>query len=114
MEPDLEAALGAHRPALLRHCYRMLGSFAEAEELTQDTLERAWKQRASYRRTAPLQRWLYTIATNACLNALAQRQRRALPHLERGPAGEDEPFGTVESERWLTPAPDDFASRRWT
>ena len=106
MEPDFEAEFAAHRAALLRHCYRMLGSFAEAEELTQDTLERGWKGRATYTGAAPLQHWLHAIATNACLNALSQRQRRALPQLEQGPAAEDVELVRTEPERWLTPAAD--------
>jgi RNA polymerase sigma-70 factor (ECF subfamily) len=103
---DFEAALALHRPALLRHCYRMLGSFAEAEDLAQDTLQRAWKARAEYRGDASIQRWLYAIATNACLNALAQRKRRGLPQLETAPAGDDYVLGELEAERWITPAAD--------
>ena len=93
---DFQAALAEHRPALLRHCYRMLGSFAEAEDLVQDSLERAWKARASYRGDAPLQRWLFTIATNACLNLLAQRRRRLLPQLESEPADSDSVLSELE------------------
>jgi RNA polymerase sigma-70 factor (ECF subfamily) len=104
--PDFEVALGTHRPALLRHCYRMLGSFADAEDIVQETLERAWKARASYQGTAPLERWLFAIATNGCLNALATLRRRALPQLEQAPAGEGYEFGESELSRWITPAAD--------
>ncbi len=107
MAPDLQTALTAHRPALLRHCYRMLGSFAEAEDLVQDTVEKAWKSRETYQGTAPVERWLYAIATNGCLNVLAQRRRRGLPQLEQGPAGNEYQFGETEPERWITPAPDE-------
>jgi RNA polymerase sigma-70 factor, ECF subfamily len=104
---DLEAALAEHRPSLLRHCYRMLGSFPEAEDLVQDTLERAWKARADYRGDAPPERWLFTIATNACLNALARRRRRlSLPQLDGGPAGSDFAIGALEPSRFITPAAD--------
>jgi len=106
---DLEAALVSLRPALLRHCYRMMGSFAEAEELVQDVLERAWKVRSTYRGEAPAQRWLYAIATNACIDALAQRRRRReLPQLESAPLADDSLLGEPEPEpeRWLTPAAD--------
>lgn len=106
MDLDLHTALTTHRPALLRHCYRMLGSFAEAEDLVQDTVEKAWKARETYEGTAPVERWLYAIATNGCLNVLAQRRRRALPQLEQDPAGDDYSFGETEAERWVTPAPD--------
>jgi RNA polymerase sigma-70 factor, ECF subfamily len=104
--PDLQAAFAEHRPALLRHCYRMLGSHAEAEDLVQEALERAWKARESYRGEAPLKRWLFTIATNTCLNALARRRRLALPQLERDPTSGDFTIGEIEPERYITPAPD--------
>jgi RNA polymerase sigma-70 factor (ECF subfamily) len=104
--PDFEAVFGTHRPALLRHCYRMLGSFADAEDIVQETLERAWKGRESYKGTAPLEHWLFAIATNGCLNALATRRRRALPQLEQPPAGDDYPLGETERSRWITPAAD--------
>jgi RNA polymerase sigma-70 factor (ECF subfamily) len=84
----------------------MLGSFAEAEDLVHDTLERAWKARAEYRGTASVERWLYAIATNACINALAQRRRRELPQLELGPARDESALVETEVERWLSPAAD--------
>jgi RNA polymerase sigma-70 factor (ECF subfamily) len=106
---DLETAFSTHRPALLRHCYRMLGSFAEAEDLVQVTFERAWKARSSYRGEASVQRWLYTIATNACLNMIGQRQRqRTLPQLERAPSdGDAATLVQTEAECWIGPAADD-------
>lgn len=85
----------------------MLGSFAEAEDLVQDSVEKAWLARETYRGAAPVERWLYAIATNGCLNVLAQRRRRGLPQLEQGPAGDDYRFGETEAERWVTPGPDD-------
>jgi RNA polymerase sigma-70 factor, ECF subfamily len=103
---DFEAAFIEHRPALLRHCYRMVGSHAEAEDLVQDTLERAFRARASYRGEAPLKRWLFTIATNTCLNALARRKRLLLPQLEGEPAGRDFTLGELEPELFVAPAPD--------
>jgi RNA polymerase sigma-70 factor (ECF subfamily) len=103
---DLAAAFGEHRPALLRHCYRMVGSYAEAEDLLQDALERAYRARASYRGEAPLKRWLFTIATHTCLNALARRRRLALPQLESEPASGDSAIGELEPRRFITPAPD--------
>jgi RNA polymerase sigma-70 factor (ECF subfamily) len=84
----------------------MVGSHAEAEDLVQDALERAWKARESYRGEAPLRRWLFTIATNTCLNALARRRRLSLPQLDRGPSAGDFVPGEVEPERYITPAPD--------
>ena len=84
----------------------MVGSHAEAEDLLQDALERAWKARASYRAEASLKRWLFTIATNVCLNALAKRKRRSLPQLESEPTRGEFTPGELELERFITPAPD--------
>jgi len=99
--------LAAHRPALLRHCYRMLGSFADAEDIVQEVLLSAWKARESYSGAVPIEHWLMRIATNACLNELARRKRRGLPQLEREPAAAFDHIERLEQADWLTPAPDD-------
>jgi RNA polymerase sigma-70 factor, ECF subfamily len=106
VEIDFDAALAEYGPSLLRHCYRMMGSFVEAQDLVQSTLERAWRARASYRGDAPLKRWLFTIATNACLNALSGRRRLVLPQLESEPSTGD--FVAIESDEshFVTPAAD--------
>jgi RNA polymerase sigma-70 factor (ECF subfamily) len=103
---ELDDQLVAHRPDLLRHCYRMLGSFADAEDVVQDVLANAWKARASYAGAVPIGHWLMRIATNACFNELARRKRRGLPYLERDPATAPEPIESLEAADWLTPAPD--------
>ena len=92
-----------HRPALLRHCYRMLGSFEEAEDVVQDVLLRAWRSRDTYAGDAPLAHWLMRIATNACLNALTRGRPRALPQLDREPGV---PLVEHDAASWVTPAPD--------
>lgn len=99
--------MNEHRPALLRHCYRMLGSFADAEDIVQDVLMNAWKARDSYAGAVPIEHWLMRIATNTCLNELAKRKRRALPQLEREPAASFEHIEALEAADWLTPASDD-------
>src|SRR4030081_618811 len=76
-----------HRRELLLHCYRMLGSFHDAEDALQETLLRAWRGLESFQGRSALRPWLYRIATNACLDAIARRRRRALPN-GSGPAGE--------------------------
>ena len=90
----------------MRHCYRMLGSFADAEDIVQDVLLNAWKSRASYAGDAPLGHWLMRIATNACLNALASRKRRSLPQLIREPSSGLAAIESLELAEWIGPAPD--------
>jgi len=94
------------RPALLRHCYRMLGSFEEAEDLVQDVLLRAWRSRETYAGDAPLPHWLMRIATNACLNALTRGRSRQLPQLDHAPVAEGTALRELEAATWVTPAPD--------
>ncbi len=65
-----------HRGPLHLHCYRMLGSYHDAEEATQETLLRAWRGLATFEGRAPIRHWLYRIATTTCLNLLAARTRR--------------------------------------
>jgi RNA polymerase sigma-70 factor (ECF subfamily) len=96
------------RRELLAHCYRMLGSADEAEDLVQETYLRAWRSYGTFAGRSSLRVWLYRIATNACLTALEHRGRRALPSGVGGPAEDpDAPPGKVEPEvAWLEPIPD--------
>jgi RNA polymerase sigma-70 factor, ECF subfamily len=68
-----------YRHALEVHCYRMLGSAQDAEDLAQETLLRAWRALERFEPRARFQTWLYRIATNACLDELARRPRRPSP-----------------------------------
>jgi RNA polymerase sigma-70 factor (ECF subfamily) len=96
------------RRELFAHCYRMLGSAHEAEDLVQETYLRAWRSYARFDGRSSLRTWLYRIATNACLSALEQRARRVLPSGLGGPAEDpDVPPGPAEPEvAWLGPVPD--------
>jgi RNA polymerase sigma-70 factor, ECF subfamily len=96
------------RRELLAHCYRMLGAADEAEDLVQETYLRAWRAYGTFEGRSSLRVWLYRIATNACLTALEQRGRRALPSGLGAPAGDpDAPAGPAEPGlAWLEPIPD--------
>jgi RNA polymerase sigma-70 factor (ECF subfamily) len=109
--PDQDAfgrLVAPHRHALHAHCYRMLGSFEDAEDALQETLLRAWKARAAFERGRPPRPWLFRIATNVCLDALAQRPRRVLPIHRALPAGAGDGAGEPSVDvPWLEPYPDD-------
>jgi RNA polymerase sigma-70 factor (TIGR02960 family) len=91
---DAAALFERHRRELHVHCYRMLGSFDEAEDLVQETFLRAWRAQASFSGGTAIRPWLYRIATNACLDAL-RRKARQVPTLNS--------FAEVP---WLQPYPD--------
>ncbi|MCY1144192.1 RNA polymerase subunit sigma-70 [Actinoplanes sp. Pm04-4] len=100
--------LDGFRGELLAHCYRMVGSVDEAEDLVQETLLRAWRSADRYdAEKASLRTWLHRIATNVCLTALEGRARRPLPS-GLGAAGDD-PYAPLTPSRevpWLQPFPD--------
>ena len=95
-----------HRRELLLHCYRMLGSLPDAEDAVQETLLRAWRYRDSLKEGAPMRPWLYRVATNACLDAIARDERRAVL-AARAAANEDDGWtGQPDDVVWLGPIPD--------
>jgi RNA polymerase sigma-70 factor, ECF subfamily len=97
-----------HRRELLAHCYRMLASVDEAEDVVQETYVRAWRAYEAFEERSSFRAWLYKIATNACLTALEQRTRRTLPSGLARPT--DDPHARpVQAEpdlRWVEPIPD--------
>ncbi len=97
-----------HRAGLHAHCYRMLGSLHDAEDALQDTLLHAWRGLPRFQGRSSTRTWLYKIATNACLDAIARRPKRVLP-VDYGPPTEPQgDIGTplVESV-WVEPYPDE-------
>jgi len=99
---------GRFRPELLAHCYRMLGSVHDAEDLVQETYLRAWRGFDRFEGRSSVRRWLYRIATTACLTALERRARRPLPSGLGAPADDHRvPVAAGEpSVPWLQPPPD--------
>jgi RNA polymerase sigma-70 factor, ECF subfamily len=88
-----------YRRELQVHCYRMLGSLEDSEDLVQETFLRAWRKRKSFRGDSSFRAWLYGIATNACLDALARRPRVV---------SEQDGARPVVEVPWLQPYPDDL------
>jgi RNA polymerase sigma-70 factor, ECF subfamily len=108
-ETTFSALFERHRLELQAQCYRMTGSFEDAEDLVQETFARAWRARARFRREGrwSFRAWLYRIATNACLDHLARRSSRLLP-ADAAPAADPEAeLPPVASDvPWLDPYPD--------
>jgi RNA polymerase sigma-70 factor (ECF subfamily) len=104
-----ETLVEPYRRELLVHCYRMLGSLHDAEDLVQETLLRAWEKRATLTSPGSYRAWLYRIATNLCLNQLTRIPRRSLPpatHPQRDPSSPVPP--RLREPIWLEPFPDEL------
>lgn len=106
---DFPALADPFRRELLVHCYRMLGSMQDAEDLVQETYLRAWRAWERFEGRSSLRTWLYRIATTACLSALANRGRRPLPiGLGTPSADPDDALVRQPGVTWLEPLPDAF------
>ena len=104
---DEFTALDQFRAELLVHCYRMLGSAEEAEDVVQETYLRAWRSYAGFEGRSSARTWLYRIATNACLTAIDRRGRRPLPSGLGGPSDDSAvPVAGPPEMPWLRPLPD--------
>jgi len=97
-----------YRRELQLHCYRMVGSFHDAEDLVQETFLRAWRGLDGFEGRGSLRAWLHRIATNACINALASRAsaRRVLPETLGPPSDRMPEDGPATEIPWLEPYPD--------
>jgi RNA polymerase sigma-70 factor, ECF subfamily len=98
--------VAAYRAELHAHCYRMLGSPADAEDAVQEALVRAWRGMPGFERRGSLRRWLYTIATNSCLKIIERRPPRVVP-ADYGPAADphDRPGLPGAESTWIEPYP---------
>ncbi len=108
IEQDFLDQAGPYRRELLAHCYRMLGSVHDAEDLVQETMLRAWRAYDRFEGRSTLRTWLYRIATTQCLTALESRGRRPLPSGLGGPSDTGGlPLERRDEVPWLEPLPGD-------
>jgi len=107
-EAAFARVVAPHRAGLQAHCYRMLGSAADAEDALQEALLRAWRGLPGFEGRSSLRAWLYRIATNVCLKLIERRPRRVLP-ADHGPPAEprERPGEPIAEPVWLEPYPDD-------
>jgi len=104
---DFDDLVRRYRRELHVYCYRMLGSFDEAEDHVQEVLLRAWRSRAGFRGESSVRTWLYRVAANACLDTLRRDVRRAVPARPGGPSGSSAGAGpSVAALPWVQPYPD--------
>jgi RNA polymerase sigma-70 factor (ECF subfamily) len=104
---DFAQLADPYRRELLAHCYRMLGSLQDAEDLVQETLLRAWRGYDAFDGRSSLRTWLYRIATNACLSALKNSNRRVLPSGLGAPTTDSASatLDRLDTLGWLEPIP---------
>ena len=104
-----DTLVGPYRRELLVHCYQMVGSVHDAEDLVQETLVRAWEKRATFTSPGSFRAWLYRIATNLCLNTLTRVPRRSLPQSTHHKTDATHSLPPRQREPiWLEPLPDDL------
>src|SRR5690349_10926139 len=108
-ETAFTALVEPYRGELIAHCYRMMGSFHDAEDVLQETMLRAWRGIGGFEGRSSLRSWLYTIATNTALNAIEKRKPRVHP-VDYGPRtdpAEGVPGMPVAESVWIEPFPDE-------
>jgi RNA polymerase sigma-70 factor (ECF subfamily) len=105
-EQELLELFERHRNELRLHCYRMLGSSHDTDDVLQEAALRAWRAKASLEEPASVRAWLYRIASHVCFDELARRRSRALPYEVGPPAAEANPsISPPEPEAWVEPCP---------
>jgi RNA polymerase sigma-70 factor (ECF subfamily) len=108
-EHEFAALAEPHRRELQAHCYRMMGSAQDAEDMVQEVFLRAWRRRETFEGRASFRAWLYKIATNACLDRLKKQPRRVVPMTYQEVSTLAEPIpASVMEPIWLEPYPDDL------
>ena len=101
------AQIETYRRELHVHCYRLMGSIQDADDMVQETLLRAWRRRESIEKLSSLRAWLYKVATNICLDALKHRPKRRIPTTHEAEAALTEPIPSeILDPIWLDPYPD--------
>jgi RNA polymerase sigma-70 factor, ECF subfamily len=105
-----EELVSSHRAELRLHCYRMLGSSHDGDDMVQETLVRAWRARESLDDPLAARPWLYRIATNVCLDELARRPKRSSPTTSTSPADPAAAPAPPAEEAWVEPCPDTWLS----
>jgi RNA polymerase sigma-70 factor (ECF subfamily) len=100
---DFDDLVRRYRRELHVYCYRLLGSFDEAEDHVQEVLLRAWRSRERFQGRSSARTWLYRVATNACLDTLRRNARRAMPAPSGAPAGSGPSVAVMP---WVQPYPD--------
>jgi RNA polymerase sigma-70 factor (ECF subfamily) len=108
-QTPLAEDLEVHRRALTGYCYRMLGSGSEAEDAVQETMIKAWKAADRFESRSSVRSWLFSIATNVCIDMGRSRQRRARP-MDLGPVRTPDPVhlsDVLPEHTWITPIADE-------
>jgi RNA polymerase sigma-70 factor (ECF subfamily) len=100
-----EQLVGPHRDELRLHCYRMLGSSHDADDMVQETLVRAWRGKESLDDPRAVRAWLYRIGTNVCIDELARRAKRAVPSSAGPPGDPNAPPVPPSEQAWIEPCP---------
>src|SRR5262249_10459011 len=108
-ESAFGSLVGPYRAELHAHCYRMLGSVHDAEDALQEALLRAWRGLKNFEGRSALRSWLYTMATNTCLNLIGKRRKRVRP-VDYAPAPDphDGPGEPIVESVWVEPYPDEI------